>query len=528
MSEKNKKETKETALTNEFHQAVKGNSLTRDAWKRLKKNKMAVISLIMIILYALISLLAPILPIHSHTKIILEHQNLRPSFSKTAGELLLEKMDKELFAIATKQAVTLTPEEKAALKKMQPNEQFDYYYDLGKSLGTIELSASDQRRLDGLKEQVETDLLFDIQTLYYTDDSGKSKKLEKLAVEPTADAYSLLSGVSSALILEQTYREVDEQIRKELQIKNEGIAGEELDLLFEAEMMTMKSSVYARYVKDNIDSKIISFAIDYAKTELDKVVEDGKTEFPYKTTLDMYDFFTFKVEANKKHDRIYLFGTDYVGRDMLARIIYGGQISIAIGLIGTITSVLIGTILGALAGYIGGKTDYIIMRVVDVLYGLPYMLMVIIFMAVFGRNILNLFFALAIISWLTVARVVRGQIISLKNSEFVEAAQSMGASTWRIVFKHLVPNSLGVIIVFSTLRVPAFIMLESFLSFLGLGISAPFASWGSLIGDSVEGMNLFPWRLLFPALAMSIFLFAMNFLGDGLRDAFDPQSKNQL
>jgi len=167
------------------------------------------------------------------------------------------------------------------------------------------------------------------------------------------------------------------------------------------------------------------------------------------------------------------------------------------------------------------------MRVVDVLYGLPYMLLVIILMAIFGRNILNLFFALAIISWLTVARVVRGQIISLKNAEFVEAAMSMGASTWRIVFKHLVPNSLGVIIVFSTLRVPAFIMLESFLSFLGLGISAPFASWGSLIGDSVEGMNLFPWRLLFPALAMSIFLFAMNFLGDGLRDAFDPQSKNQ-
>jgi oligopeptide transport system permease protein len=156
------------------------------------------------------------------------------------------------------------------------------------------------------------------------------------------------------------------------------------------------------------------------------------------------------------------------------------------------------------------------------------MLLVIIAMAIFGRNILNLFFALAIISWLTISRMVRGQIMSLKNQEFIEAARSMGASTGRIIFKHLVPNSLSVIIVFSTLRIPSFIMTESFLSFLGLGVQAPFASWGSLVGDAVGGMTLYPWRLFFPAIVMTIFLFAMNFLGDGLRDAFDPQSKNQL
>jgi ABC-type antimicrobial peptide transport system permease subunit len=206
----------------------------------------------------------------------------------------------------------------------------------------------------------------------------------------------------------------------------------------------------------------------------------------------------------------------------------GGQVSIAIGFIGTVTSVLIGVVLGALAGYLGGKVDYIIMRVVDIMYGLPYMLLVIIAMAIFGRNILNLFFALAIISWLTVSRMVRGQIMSLKNQEFIEAARSMGAPTWRIIFRHLVPNSLSVIIVFSTLRIPSFIMTESFLSFLGLGVQAPYASWGSLVGDSVSGMTHYPWRLFFPAIAMTLFLFAMNFLGDGLRDAFDPQSKNQL
>jgi oligopeptide transport system permease protein len=155
------------------------------------------------------------------------------------------------------------------------------------------------------------------------------------------------------------------------------------------------------------------------------------------------------------------------------------------------------------------------------------MLLVIICMAIFGRNIMNLFIALAMVSWLTIARMVRGQIMSLKNSEFVEAARSMGASTARIIVRHMIPNSLSVIIVYTTLRVPSFIMQESFLSFLGLGVSAPFTSWGSLVGDAVDAMTLYPWRLLFPAAVMTVFLFAMNFFGDGLRDAFDPQSKNQ-
>jgi len=159
---------------------------------------------------------------------------------------------------------------------------------------------------------------------------------------------------------------------------------------------------------------------------------------------------------------------------------------------------------------------------------MPYMMLVIILMALFGRSIILMFLALSLVSWLTVARVVRGQIISLKNSEYVEAARSMGASSTRIIFRHLVPNTFGIIIVYTTLRIPVFIQMEAFLSFLGLGISAPYASWGSLIGDAVEGMRAYPWRLFFPAIAMTVFLFAMNFLGDGLRDAFDPQSKNKL
>lgn len=353
------------APLNEFEQEVEGVSLSKDAWRRLKKNKMAMFGLVAVLFYAAVSLAAPILPIYSYREQVPAHRELPPSLSRSAGELWYER-------------------------------ERDYMLQLNEARGVD----------GGLTEEQQQELA-----------------------------------------------EIEERIATETMTVN----GEEVLV----------------------------------------------------------------------HQRHYLLGTDNLGRDMLARIIYGGQVSIAIGLVGTTVSVLIGILFGSIAGYAGGKTDYMIMRVVDVMYGLPYMLIVIILMAIFGANIFNLFIALSLVSWLTVARVVRGQIISLKNSEFVEAARSMGAGSARIIFRHLVPNTLGVIIVFSTLRVPQFIMQEAFLSFLGLGISAPYASWGSLVGDAVDAMSASPWRLFFPALAMTIFLFAMNFLGDGLRDAFDPHSKNR-
>ncbi len=352
-------------MNNELNQHVKGVSLWQDAWKRLKKNKMAMFGLYMIIFYAAVSLLAPILPIYSYKQQVLEHQYLPPSF-KTAGELIYEKKSKFLHAMAAKE-------------------------------GRSELTAEEKKQLEDLKASLATE---------------KRK---------------LVNG-------------------KEVLVNN----------------------------------------------------------------------------------RVYILGTDSLGRDLLARIIYGGQVSIMIGLIGALASMFIGVVLGALSGYIGGRFDTLMMRFVDIMYSLPYILLVIIFMAVFGRNIANLFFALAIVSWLTVARVVRGQVLSLKNSEFIEAARASGAGTGRIVFKHLIPNTSGVIIVYTTLRVPSFIMLEAFLSFLGLGVQAPFASWGVLIQDGVYAMTTYPWMLWFPAAAMTLFLFSMNFLGDGLRDALDPQSKNKL
>jgi oligopeptide transport system permease protein len=254
---------------------------------------------------------------------------------------------------------------------------------------------------------------------------------------------------------------------------------------------------------------------------------DGRSEFNAEEKGQL-DAMAQDVQANPVHRRVYLLGTDNLGRDLLSRILYGGRISIMIGLTGTLTSVLVGIVLGSISGYVGGRLDNLMMRFVDIMYSLPYMLLVIIMMALFGQNIFNLFVAIALVSWLTICRVVRGQIISLKHAEFVEAAKSMGASTGRIIFRHLTPNTLGVIVVFSTLMIPQFIMQESFLSFLGLGVSAPMASWGSLVSEGANVMELYPWQLLAPAVTMTLFLFAMNFLGDGLRDALDPQSKNKL
>lgn len=354
---------KKNQAVNEFNQQVKPVSLWADAWKRLRKNRMALVGLWIVIIFFAVTLLAPVLPMLNYKEQNLHHTNLPPSF-KPAGEVALEQV---------------------------------------------------QKRIDKIQGLV---------------NSGRSDLVPEL----------------------------DKQ------------------------------------------------KVEYA------TIEAGN-------------------QADPAARNVYILGTDYLGRDLFARTIYGGRISILIGIVGTLTAILIGVIYGAIAGYIGGKTDNIMMRIVDIIYGLPYMLIVIILMALFSKegqsSVIILFVAIAMVSWLTEARVVRGQIISLKNSEFVEAAKSMGAGTGRIIFKHLLPNTLGIIIIFATLSIPSFIMNESFLSFLGLGVSAPDASWGTLVNEGVQGMELYPWRLLVPATAMTIFLFAMNFLGDGLRDALDPQSKNR-
>jgi oligopeptide transport system permease protein len=217
------------------------------------------------------------------------------------------------------------------------------------------------------------------------------------------------------------------------------------------------------------------------------------------------------------------FGTDELGRDQLTRLLHGGRISMLVGLCATLVSLIIGVTYGSVSGYAGGRTDAAMMRFVDVLYAIPFTVFVIVLMVAFGSNLLLMFFAIGAVEWLTMARIIRGQVLSLKQQTFVKAAIALGYSRPRIIFRHIMPNVLGPIVVYTTLTVPQVMLLESFLSFLGLGVQPPQSSWGLLIRDGARYMESYPWMLIAPGIALSLTLFALNTLGDGLRDALDPR-----
>lgn len=219
----------------------------------------------------------------------------------------------------------------------------------------------------------------------------------------------------------------------------------------------------------------------------------------------------------------FLLGTDTLGRDLFSRILYGARVSLLVGFVATGVALIIGVSWGIIAGYFGGKIDSVMMRIVDVLYGLPFIIFIILLMVIFGRNIWLLFAAIGAVEWLTMARIVRGQVLSIKNQEYVLAAQAMGVTNMQMFRKHIFPNILGPIAVYATLTIPQVMLLEAFLSFLGLGIQPPMSSWGTLIRYGVESMEEYSWLLIYPGLTFTITLFALNFFGDGLRDALDPK-----
>lgn len=223
--------------------------------------------------------------------------------------------------------------------------------------------------------------------------------------------------------------------------------------------------------------------------------------------------------------RGHLIGADSLGRDLLARLFAGLGVSLGIGVVAAAVSLIIGVAWGATAGYIGGKVDEVMMRIVDTLYSLPFIFFVILLTVVFGKNIFLIFLAIGAVEWLTMARIVRGQTLSLKQKEFIEAARAAGLRPASIIFRHIVPNLLGPVVVYVTLTIPAIIIAESFLSFLGLGVQAPMASLGTLIAGGAQDMEMAPWLLIFPSVTMVVTLMAFNFIGDGLRDAIDPKDR---
>ena len=221
----------------------------------------------------------------------------------------------------------------------------------------------------------------------------------------------------------------------------------------------------------------------------------------------------------------HLLGTDALGRDLLARLLMGLRMSLAIGFVATAVSLVIGVVWGAVAGFVGGALDEVMMRVVDVLYSLPFIFFVILLMVTFGSNVILIFVAIGAVEWLTMSRIVRGQTLSLKQKEFIEAARAAGLTQGAIIGRHIVPNLLGPVVVYVTLTIPAVILAESFLSFLGLGVQPPMSSLGALIAGGAQDMELAWWLLVFPSLTMVITLMSFNFIGDGLRDALDPKDR---
>ncbi|CUX68081.1 MULTISPECIES: ABC transporter permease [Agrobacterium] len=291
----------------------------------------------------------------------------------------------------------------------------------------------------------------------------------------------------------------------------EGVAGRARVELkeFSVEGQTFTATITSSSAIDPRATRYFDRANEFENTRVVATEDDGRT---------------LKLEGDVNRE-YFFFGTDSNGRDMLARVMLGGQISIAVGILASLVSLGIGVLYGATAGYIGGRVDNVMMRFVEILYSLPFVFLVVVLVVFFGRSFILIFLVIGAVEWLDMARIVRGQTLALKRREFVGAAQALGLTDWQIIRRHIIPNTIGPVVVFVTVVVPKVILLESFLSFLGLGVQAPLTSWGALISEGANNIQSAPWLLIFPAIFFVLTLFSLNFVGDGLRDALDPKDR---
>lgn len=278
---------------------------------------------------------------------------------------------------------------------------------------------------------------------------------------------------------------------------------------FEIEGQSFTATVASDKPIDPRTARYFDRANEFSDTQIASTANDGKS-------------MTLTGKVSREY---FPFGTDSNGRDLLARVMLGGQVSLAVGLLASLVSLGIGVFYGATSGYIGGRVDNAMMRFVEILYSLPFVFLVVVLVVFFGRSFVLIFLVIGAVEWLDMARIVRGQTLALKRREFIGAAEALGLNDWQIIRRHIIPNTIGPVIVFVTVVVPKVILLESFLSFLGLGVQAPLTSWGVLISDGANNIQSAPWLLIFPAIFFVATLFSLNFVGDGLRDAFDPKDR---
>jgi len=509
--------SREAAIVAAFEQAEKGRSLWSDAWRRLKKNRLALLSLGFIIFIGAAGYSAPL--ISAHITYFSPHEPHRgnqppgtqsvsidhPSYDgdKSAFDLLDMDGDGYLSCYLRRQptqprALTRPAD---ALAVMLPAVHRGVTVALAEIEERVDLSAI-LSVVNGTLQCPELQLADDMATehfdnLFATYDTARGNEPPTGTLQP--DGY--LSWAE--------FPHTDDDIPNP-KFRGLGLSGPDafraLDINGDNVISPWEVTVQTRFLRYSSLPRAGQRSVEpfVLKFDRDGDLRISRDEFPGAPRL-----------------RTHVFGTDPQGRDVLTRLFYGARLSITIGILATLVALFIGVIYGATSGYLGGRADNIMMRIVDVLYGLPYMFLVILLMVMFGKNVLVLFVALGAVSWLNMARVVRGQVMSLKTREFIEAARAIGVGTRAIIFRHLIRNAIGPVVVYSTLLVPAVILEEAFLSFLGLLPDE--VTWGKMIAESLEVFQNYPWLMVFPGLALAMTLFAMNFLGDGVRDAIDPK-----